>query len=101
MDKKKKNVKRYTDEEFKALKKRNQRIIQKVKDWQAFPYVKPLICKKDESHGRLKPKERRLQVVLQCTKCGYIQYHVPNAILKTALSIPKVLIKNQARHTKK
>jgi hypothetical protein len=89
--------KRYTEEEVQKIKKRNEGIIKKVQQWQAFPYVKPLVCKRDPRHAKLEPKERRLQVVLQCPDCGYIQYNVPPAILKTALSKPKVLLENQCK----
>lgn len=83
-----------------TLKKRNKTILDKVKFWQSFPYVHPMVCRNEKCEScKLKPKEARTRVILQCPKCKRIQNYVPNIILKTRLSIPAVLLRNKCRYS--
>lgn len=80
------------------LKKRNKAILEKVKQWQAFPYVRPLVCRNEHCNGaKLKPKETRMRIMMQCPRCKKTQTYVPKIVLTTRLSIPEVLLKNKLR----
>jgi len=90
-----KKFRKFTKKEVEDIKRKNKNIIEKVKLWQAFKYVKPLVCKKEGCGGILDPKESRLKVILKCPKCGFTQTYVPRTILKTKLATPKVMIEHQ------
>ncbi len=68
----------------------NREIIRKIEEWQKAGYVHPLTCGRDSSHPILKPKLRLKDnaVVLVCPKCGYIQKHIPRAVLKGVPTMP-------------
>ena len=84
------------------LKKRNKAILEKVKQWQAFPYVRPMVCRNENCNGaKLKPKETRMRIMLQCPKCRKTQTYVPKIVLTTKLSIPEVLLRNKVRYLPK
>jgi len=90
---------RLTEEDFKIIKNRNKGILDKVKIWQSFPYVKPLVCQNNGCcECKLRPKMTKFKVILQCPKCRKVQPYVPKTVLKTHLSIPDILLKNKARH---
>jgi len=83
----------------KELEKRNEYIFEKVKTWQEFQYVKPLICSNQEcNEAKLKPKKGKYRVMLQCPKCKKVQNYVPQKVLQIKLDIPQVLTRNQAKH---
>lgn len=82
------------------LKQKNKTILEKVKQWQAFPYVKPMVCRNEKCEDcKLKPKETKTRIMLQCPKCKKVQTYVPSVILKTNLSIPEVLLRNKCRYS--
>jgi hypothetical protein len=88
--------------DLSKLRRKNKIILEKVKMWQSFPYVKPLICQNEACNScKLKPKETKTRIMLQCPKCKKIQNYVPRIVLKTKLSIPDVLIKNKRRYAHK
>ncbi|RKZ96616.1 MAG: hypothetical protein DRQ40_00460 [Gammaproteobacteria bacterium] len=94
-----KKYKQRSEEEMNRLKQRNKNILEKVKQWQSFPYVKPMVCRNEKCEEcKLKPKETRTRIMLQCPKCKKVQTYVPNIILKTKLSIPGVLVRNKCRY---
>lgn len=59
----------------------NQQIIEKVNQWQNFEYGHPLTCGNESRHKNLVPKEVNGKVILFCTECSYIQYHIPSIVL--------------------
>lgn len=98
-DKKSKNKKR-TKKDLEQLKKKNKSILEKVKTWQEFPYVKPMVCRNESCEGcKLKPKETKTRIMLQCPKCKKVQNYVPRIVLKTRLSIPEVVLRNRGRYS--
>ena len=67
-----KKYKQRSEEEMNRLKQRNKNILEKVKQWQSFPYVKPMVCRNEKCEEcKLKPKETRTRIMLQCPKCGF------------------------------
>lgn len=84
--------------DLSRLKKKNKAILEKVKQWQAFPYVRPMVCRNEACKNiKLKPKETRMRVMLQCPRCKKTQTYVPKVVLTTNLSIPEVLLRNKSR----
>lgn len=79
--------------------KKNKRILEKVKLWQSFKYVKPLTCQASGCGEKLVPKETKFKVILQCPKCGASQPYVPKAVIDADLCIPGVLERNRSRHS--
>ena len=79
------------------MAKNNNYIIEKVNKWQAFKYVKSLLCRKDGCGEKLVPEERYGKVVLKCPKCGLIQNYIPKSILEAQVDVPAKLLKNQFR----
>lgn len=74
-----------TEEEMQE--KRNKSIIDKIKAWQSFDYVKPLICRK--TNQKLVPKVHRKsgKVILKAPKSNYVQWSIPNVVLNTRLVV--------------
>lgn len=70
-------------------------IIEKVKQWQNFKYVKPLVCRREGCDAKLQPVEKQDRVVLVCPKCKAIQNYIPKAILAADVSVPDSLKKHQ------
>ena len=100
MEDNKPRKKKRTKEDLEQLKKKNKTILEKVKTWQEFPYVKPMICRNENCEGcKLKPKETKTRIMLQCPKCKKVQNYVPRIVLKTKLSIPDVLLRNKCRYS--
>jgi len=88
-----------TEEQQRLLKRKNKNILAKVKQWQEFPYIRPLVCQNESClECKLKPKLTKYKVILQCPKCKKVQPYVPKIVLKTHLSIPDTLLKNKANH---
>jgi hypothetical protein len=82
-----------------SIKRRNKYIREKVKTWQEFQYVKPLVCQNEAcNETKLKPKETKYRVMLQCPKCKKVQTYVPNKVLQIKLEIPDVLTRNQGKY---
>jgi hypothetical protein len=92
-----KKRKQLTPEEALLIKKKNKYVINKIKQWQAFPYVKPLVCRKC-NQAKLEPKPTKFKVILKCPECSNIQYYIPKPILQTRLNKPDVLIRNQEKY---
>ena len=90
--------KHLSEEELRDIKRKNKYIVKKVKEWQDFPYVKPLVCKSCEQLVKLEPKATKVKVILKCPDCGAVQYYIPKPVLQTRLNRPKVLIENQERY---
>jgi hypothetical protein len=78
-------------EELQRLKKRNKYIINKVNEWQNFPFLKHLMCRNDGCDGKLVPKDSKFRVILVCPKCRAIQYYVPQVVIQTSIVISEKL----------
>lgn len=101
------NNKDYTSEKkennsrLEKMKKKNEFIKRKVEEWQNFPYVKPLVCDNpDCNETKLKPKETKYRVILQCPKCRRVQTYVPAKVTQIELRQPKVLLDNQKKRSR-
>ena len=92
---------RLTEEQFKALKEYNKRVIKKVQDWQAFKFIKHLVCADESCRTKLVPKEVNNKVILECPKCKEVQSYIPKVVLKTKFFFPLTLFKNRDLHSKK
>ena len=86
--------KKLTPEELEQQQK-NRAILKKVQLWQAFKYVKPLVCR--NCGELLIPEEQKSKVILRCPKCGMVQPYVPRNVIKSNLEDPNVLTRNQQR----
>ena len=81
------------------LKRKNQAIVKKVKQWQSFKYVNKLTCQNPDCDGILEPREQKSKVILVCPKCKYIQPYVPKPVIESNLEFPDKLLKGQQRVT--
>ena len=98
-DKKKHNKKQGKKKDLDAIRRKNKAILEKVKKWQSFQYVKPLICSNENcNEAVLKPKETKYRIMLQCPKCKRVQTYVPSKVLQIRLEVPDVLVRNQEKH---
>ena len=59
----------------------NQKIIEKVVQWQNAGFVHPLTCGNDSQHQDLVAKELDGKVVLHCLDCDYVQDWIPEEVL--------------------
>ena len=66
---------------------RNSKIIDKIKTWQSFQYVRPLMCKR--CNVKLVPKvhKRSGKVCLRCSKCNFLQWSIPSVVLQARLVV--------------
>lgn len=71
-----------TEDELKVVQEKNKLIIEKVKKWQCYPYVRPLCCQTEGCGEKLEPKDHKIKVILECPKCKAVQHYVPKAVLE-------------------
>lgn len=70
-----------------SQEKKNKAIMDRVKAWQNFDYVKPLICRK--TNQKLVPKVHKKsgKVILKAPKSSYVQWSIPAVVLNTRLVV--------------
>jgi len=68
-------------------KRKNDYIINKVRLWQSFQYVRPLLCRR--CNIKLVPKVHRKsgKVCLRCSRCNFLQWSIPTVVLQSRLVI--------------
>lgn len=86
----KRNCKYKTEQE--KVKARSKYIVKKVKQWQEYPYSRPLRCQSEgDCFAILRPKihPRTNEVYLKCPNpnCNYTQTEIPEHILHTNIVV--------------
>jgi len=78
-----------TKEERKKAEVRSKNTVKKVRLWQAYPYSRPLVCRRDDCDALLEPKihPRSYQVYLKCPICKFKQRNIPRHVLKSTINI--------------
>jgi len=54
-------------------------VLRRIRQWQTFQYVTPMVCALDRTHGKLKPKKQDGRIVLICPAegCLYETVNIP------------------------
>jgi hypothetical protein len=92
---------RLSEEKLQAIKANNKKIIKKIQNWQAFKFIKHLVCSLEDCKTKLEPKEVNYKVILECPKCKEVQSYIPKVVLKTKFFFPLTLFKNRQTYSDK
>jgi hypothetical protein len=60
----------------------NELTIKAIKEWQADASIHPMTCGNDSTHRVLEPIEDHGKVILKCPDCDYVQYWIPEVVIK-------------------
>jgi len=76
---------RLTDQEKK--RRSNDYVINKVRLWQNFQYVRPLLCRRCSVKLVPKVHKKSGKVCLRCPKCNFLQWSIPSVVIQSRLII--------------